>query len=72
MNGLIFALIGLQLGSIMERLSESRLSLAELVLYAALISFAVILARFLLGLPATYGPRWLSRHIRQRTIHPRP
>jgi monovalent cation/hydrogen antiporter len=71
LNGLIFSLIGVQLGGIVERLSESSsYSLTELVLYAALISFAVILARFLWVFPATYGPRWLSRHIREHDPSP--
>jgi CPA1 family monovalent cation:H+ antiporter len=71
LNGMIFSLIGVQLGGIVERLSEnSSYSLAELVLYAALISFAVILARFLWVFPATYGPRWLSRSLRERDPSP--
>jgi Na+/H+ antiporter len=47
LNGLIFALIGLQLRGIVERLSESTpYSVVTLVFYGALISLAVILARF--------------------------
>src|SRR5215216_5380236 len=43
LNGLIFALIGLQLEGIMERLSErTPYSVPELVLYGALVSLAVI------------------------------
>jgi Na+/H+ antiporter len=73
LNGVIFALIGLQLGSIMERLSErTPYSVATLVLYGALISLAVILARFLWVFPATYVPRWLSRRLRQRDPSPSP
>src|SRR5918998_2991496 len=41
LNGVIFALIGLQLRSVVERLSEY--SVADLVLYAALVSLTVIL-----------------------------
>jgi monovalent cation/hydrogen antiporter len=71
LNGLIFALIGLQLEGIMERLSErTPYSVPELVLYGALVSLAVILARFLWVFPATYVPRWLSRRIRQRDPSP--
>jgi Na+/H+ antiporter len=71
LNGLIFALIGLQLEGIMERLSErTPYSVPELVLYGALVSLAVILARFLWVFPATYVPRWLSRHIRQHDPSP--
>ena len=73
LNGLIFALIGLQLGGIMERLSErTPYSVATLVFYGALISLAVILARFLWVFPATYIPRWLSRRLRQRDPSPPP
>jgi monovalent cation/hydrogen antiporter len=71
LNGLIFALIGLQLEGIMERLSDrTPYSVSELVLYGALVSLAVILARFLWVFPATYVPRWLSRRIRQRDPSP--
>ena len=71
LNGLIFALIGLQLEGIMERLSErTPYSVPELVLYGALVSLAVILARFLWVFPATYVPRWLSRRVRQRDPSP--
>jgi Na+/H+ antiporter len=71
LNGLIFALIGLQLGSIVERLSErTPYPVTTLVFYGALISLTVILARFLWVFPATYVPRWLSRRIRQRDPSP--
>jgi monovalent cation/hydrogen antiporter len=71
LNGLIFALIGLQLQSILERLSEgTEYPAAELVFYGALISLAVIVARFLWVFPATYVPRWLSRRLRQRDPSP--
>ena len=73
LNGMIFGLIGLQLGGIMERLSESTpYSTATLVFYGVLISFAVILARFLWVFTATYVPRWLSRRVRQRDPSPPP
>ena len=62
LNGLIFALIGVQLGGIMERLSESTpYSVATLVLYGALISLAVILARFMYVFLITYSPYARSR-----------
>jgi CPA1 family monovalent cation:H+ antiporter len=55
----------------MERLSErTPYAVPELVLYGALVSLAVILARFLWVFPATYVPRWLSRRIRQRDPSP--
>jgi monovalent cation/hydrogen antiporter len=73
LNGLIFALIGLQLEGIMERLSErTPYSTPELLLYGALVSVTVILVRFLWVFPATYLPRWMSRRIRQRDPSPPP
>jgi Na+/H+ antiporter len=67
LNGVIFALIGLQLGGIVERLSESTpYAVVTLVFYGALISLAVILARFMWVFLTTYVRRWLSRRVRQR------
>ena len=70
LNGLVFALVGLQLRGIVERLSED--PIAELVLYGGLISLTVILVRFLWVFPATYVPRWLSRSVRERDPSPSP
>ena len=73
LNGLIFALIGLQLEGIMARLAErTPYSVTELVLYGALISVTVILVRFLWVFPATYIPRWVSRSLRERDPSPPP
>ncbi len=73
LNGLIFALIGLQLEGIVERLSEdTTYSVVALVFYGALISLTVILVRFVWVFPATYVPRWLSRRLRQRDPSPPP
>jgi monovalent cation/hydrogen antiporter len=70
LNGLIFALIGLQLPGIIERLSE--FPVATLVLYGGLISLTVILVRFVWVFPATYVPRWVSRSLRERDPSPSP
>jgi monovalent cation/hydrogen antiporter len=70
LNGLIFSLIGLQLGGIVEGLSGY--SAATLVLYAGLISLTVILVRILWVFPATYVPRWASRSLREREPSPSP
>ncbi len=70
LNGMVFALVGLQLRGIVERLSEDPIS--ELVLYGGLISLTVILTRFLWVFPATYVPRWLSRSVRERDPSPSP
>jgi monovalent cation/hydrogen antiporter len=71
LNGLIFALIGLQLRSIVERLAESsEIPVSTLILYAGLISLTVILVRFVWVFPATYIPRWVSRSLRERDPSP--
>jgi monovalent cation/hydrogen antiporter len=70
LNGLIFSVIGLQLGGIVEGLSGY--SAATLILYAGLISLAVILVRILWVFPATYVPRWASRSLRERDPSPSP
>ena len=58
LNGLLFALIGLQLPSIVDGLSGR--STGELVGYAALVSAVVIAARFVWIFPVAYG-EWLIR-----------
>jgi monovalent cation/hydrogen antiporter len=63
LNGLIFILIGLQLRSVMEGMTDY--STGELLLYGAVVSLVVILVRFLWVIPASYLPRWLSRRIRE-------
>jgi monovalent cation/hydrogen antiporter len=68
LNGLIFSLIGLQLGSIVGGLSEY--SATTLVLFGGLISLTVILVRIVWVFPATYVPRWASRSIRERDPSP--
>jgi NhaP-type Na+/H+ or K+/H+ antiporter len=68
LNGLIFSLIGLQLGSIVGGLSEY--SATTLILFAGLISLTVILVRIVWVFPATYVPRWVSRSIRERDPSP--
>jgi Na+/H+ antiporter len=71
LNGLIFALIGLQLHSIVDRLSESTPYLVStLVLFGGLMSLTVILVRFAWVFPATYVPRWVSRSLRERDPAP--
>jgi Na+/H+ antiporter len=68
LNGLIFSLIGLQLGSIVGGLSEY--SATTLVLFGGLISLTVIIVRAVWVFPATYVPRWASRSIRERDPSP--
>lgn len=68
LNGLIFILIGLQLPTILEEISEY--STATLVWYAVIISAVVIGVRLLWVFPATYIPRMLSRRLRERDPSP--
>ena len=59
LNALLFALIGLQLPAIVDALSGY--SPARLVGYAAVVSLAVIGARFLWVIPGTYLTAWMRR-----------
>lgn len=68
LNGLIFVLIGLQLGNVVGELD--RYTVGELVLYGALVSLTVILVRVLWVFPATYLPRKVSRRLRERDPSP--
>ena len=61
LNALLFALIGLQLPAILDSLSGR--STGTLIGYAALVTAAVIAARFLWVVPGTY----LTARFRQRT-----
>ncbi len=67
LNSLLFILIGLQLPTIFEELSNE--PPATLVLYAALVSLAVIGTRLLWTFPMAYLPR-LSRRLRERDPPP--
>ena len=62
LNALLFALIGLQLPVILDALSGY--SPARLVGYAAVVSLAVVGARFLWVIPGTYLTAWLRREKR--------
>lgn len=68
LNGLIFILIGLELPTILEEISEY--SPATLLWYAVLISAVVISVRLLWVFPAAYIPRLLSRRLRERDPYP--
>jgi CPA1 family monovalent cation:H+ antiporter len=59
-NGFAFMLIGLQLPSILKRLT---LPTETVLAYALVISLTVIIARFVWVFPATYLPRWLIPRI---------
>jgi monovalent cation/hydrogen antiporter len=64
LNGLVFILIGLQLHSVMEGIKDY--SVSELALYGIVISFVVIIVRFIWIIPASFIPRML----RGRTAQP--
>ncbi|MDV6167422.1 Na+/H+ antiporter [Flavobacterium sp. DG1-102-2] len=63
LNGLIFILIGLQLRQIMDGIGDY--STLSLLIWGAVISFVVIIVRFLWVVPATMLPRYFSKHIRE-------
>ena len=67
-NALLFALIGIQLHGILNRLSGR--STASLIADAALISAVVILTRVVWVPIMTYVPRFLFRRIRERDPYP--
>ena len=64
LNALVFILIGLQLHSIMKGISNYPWQ--TLVISALVISFVVIIVRFIWVIPATILPRLLSRRIREK------
>ena len=63
---MLFALIGLQLHGIVERLSVT----GSLIVEAAAITAAVIVIRVVWVPVFTYLPRWLFRSIRERDPYP--
>jgi NhaP-type Na+/H+ or K+/H+ antiporter len=69
LNSVLFILIGLQLPNILESIS-GEYAMMSVVLYAALVSLAVIGTRLLWTFPATYLPRYLSRSMRERNPSP--
>ncbi|HEY7526048.1 MAG TPA: Na+/H+ antiporter [Candidatus Limnocylindria bacterium] len=71
LNGLVFVLIGLQLPSIIEAISEGR-SASDLILLALAVGVTVILVRLAWVFPATYVPRWLIPRVQARDPMPDP
>jgi CPA1 family monovalent cation:H+ antiporter len=71
LNGFVFILIGLQLPRVLRALSgHADYSSGQLVWYALTISVAVIVIRILWVFPATYLPRLLFKHIRDKDPYP--
>ncbi|MEO6734557.1 MAG: Na+/H+ antiporter [Ferruginibacter sp.] len=62
LNALIFVLIGLQLRTVMDGIKEFPIN--SLVVYGLVISFVVVIIRFIWVFPAAMLPRFLSKHIR--------
>jgi monovalent cation/hydrogen antiporter len=71
LNAALFVLVGLQLRTVVERISDDYAP-SDLMLWAAVIAAAVIVIRFLWVFPATYLPRVLSRRIRESDPFPPP
>jgi CPA1 family monovalent cation:H+ antiporter len=69
LNSLLFILIGLQLPSILENLSNEY-STPRVLLHGALVSLAVVGTRLLWTFPTTYIPRYLIRPLRERDPYP--
>ncbi len=72
LNALVFIFIGLELRNILDQLNDTiaRHTTPNLVWYAVGISGATILVRIVWVIPATYLPRLLFRHIRERDPYP--
>lgn len=64
LNSVLFILIGLQLNTVLERVSGR--SATDLILYAVLVSLVVIGTRALWVFPMVYLPRGLVRRLRER------
>ncbi|MFG2328940.1 Na+/H+ antiporter [Streptomyces sp. NPDC048604] len=60
----VFALIGLQLSYVVQRLGPY--GIGEAAWYALGVFVAVVVVRFLWVFPATFLPRWISPRIRER------
>jgi CPA1 family monovalent cation:H+ antiporter len=67
-EGMVFLITGLQIRTLLSRIEQYPLS--ELAAAAAIISFVVIIARFVWVFPATYLPRWLLPSLRRRDPSP--
>ena len=68
LESIVFLLIGLQVRSVADALSDR--PPRELALYSVAIVVTVVVVRFVWVFPATYLPRRLSRRIREREPEP--
>ena len=67
-EGMVFLITGLQARTLIGRISSY--SLSELAVSVAIVSAAVIVARFVWIYPATYLPRWLFPAVRRKDPSP--
>lgn len=67
-EGMVFLITGLQAHTVISRISHYPLS--QLALSVAVVSAAVIIARFVWVFPATYLPRWLFPPVRRKDPSP--
>jgi monovalent cation/hydrogen antiporter len=68
LNSALFVLIGLQLPTVVDGISD--LGTGELILDGALVAATVILIRIVFVFPIAYLPRRLSRRVREREPYP--
>jgi Na+/H+ antiporter len=71
LNGFVFILIGLQLPEVLSSLSDRVLTPKQLVWYAILMSFGIILIRILWVFPATYLPRLIFKRVCRHDPYPK-
>jgi monovalent cation/hydrogen antiporter len=67
-EGFLFLLTGFQLRSLLEK--SKAFPLDDILFATGLVIVIVIVARFAWVFPATYGPRFLSRRLRERDPYP--
>jgi len=70
LESVVFALIGLQLRSVVGALDAGGRSPGQLIWAAVLVTLVVIVGRFVWVFPATYLPRRFSRRIAERDPSP--
>jgi len=71
LESVVFALIGLQLRSVVGALGQGPMTGPELVFVSLTVALVVIVSRFVWVFPATYLPRRFSRRVREADPSPR-
>ena len=67
-EGMLFLLTGFQMRSLVEK--SKMFPLDEILVATALVLAIIVVARFAWVYPATYGPRFLSKSLRERDPYP--